>query len=85
MLDQITEHQVIPSNVLWADEETFTRNRINNTRNECLWTLENPHAIRQRRDQRRTSTNGWAEILYSEISEIEILENHLNGNNLFSL
>lgn len=69
------------TNILWSDESTFTRDGINNFHNEHIWSIENTHAIRQTRFQRRFSINVWAGILNNRLFGVHFLDNRMNAEN----
>lgn len=65
--------------VLFTDEAGFTRNGVFNTRNTHCWSVENPHAIVERRHQRQFSINVWAGIVDGQLIGPYVLPNRLNG------
>lgn len=54
-------------NIIFTDECTFTRIGLYNTRNEHVWSRENPHAVRVHNHQRRFKLNVWAAMVNSNI------------------
>lgn len=71
----------ILNSILWTDEATFTRDGVTNYHNEHVWSIENPHAKRQRAFQRRFSVNVWAGVIGNELIGPRILPPRLNGQN----
>lgn len=53
--------------ILFTDEAQFTRDGVNNCRNEHRWAVENPREKLERGHQRRFSVNCWCGILGSQI------------------
>lgn len=78
----LRQHEQNPnfiSSIVFSDEATFTRDGINNTHNEHVWSLENPHAMRVRHFQQRFSINVWGGIFNGRILPIIVLPNRLNA------
>lgn len=65
--------------IMWTDEATFTRSGFTNHRNEHLWQLENPHAVRQSSFQHQFSVNVWAGIIDDILVGPIILPATMNG------
>jgi hypothetical protein len=59
----IKAHPELFSVILLADEASFTRDGINNSRNLHTWSLENPHRTRITNVQGRLSENVWYGLL----------------------
>lgn len=57
---QENRHKV--SSILFTDEATFTRDGINNLRNNHHWSYENPHVTVECSFQHRFSVNVWCGI-----------------------
>lgn len=79
ILQQNARNPNFISLVLWSDESCFTRDGITNFHNEHVWSLQNPHAIRPRRFQRRFSVNVWGGIFNNTLLPIQIINDRLNG------
>ena len=59
----ITAHPELLSVILFADEASFTRDGINNSRNVHTWSHGNPRETRVTIFQRRFSVNVWCGVL----------------------
>lgn len=55
------------SNVLFTDEAKFSRSAVTNFHNTHIWSVENPHEIKQNRHQYQFSVNVWAGILGDQL------------------
>lgn len=51
------------SSILFCDEAIFTRDGINNHRNEHVWATENPHTITETHFQHRFSVMVWGGVI----------------------
>lgn len=79
--------------MLFTDEATFTREGVFNTRNNHIWSDENPHSVRERSFQRQFSVNVWAGLINGHLIGPHFLPQRLNGemylnflnNDLFNL
>lgn len=79
ILNKFADDPNFVRNIIWTDEATFTRDGINNHHNKHLWSLQNPHAIKQARFQRRFSINVWAGILNNRLVGMHFLNNRMNA------
>ena len=75
------EEPRFPSQVLFTDEASFTREGILNLHNLHMWSGNNPHITRQGRYQVRFAVNVWAGILGEHLIGPYILPMTLNGRN----
>lgn len=66
--------------ILFTDEAQFTRDGINNLRNQHTWAEDNPHSTIERNFQQRFSVNVWCGLLYDQLIGPFILPGHLNSN-----
>jgi len=76
----ITAHPELLSVILFTDEESFTRDGINNSRNVHTWSRENPHETRVTNFQRRFSVNVWCGVLGNRLIGPFVFHNYLTGN-----
>ena len=67
------------STVLWTDESTFSRDRINNFHNDHIWSLNNPHAFRSRRFQQRFNINIWGGLFNNTLLRLHVFNGTLNA------
>jgi hypothetical protein len=65
--------------LLTTDEANFARDGIFNARNTHIWSIENPHAIRERHFQKRFSVNVWGGIIGNKLIKPYILAPRLNA------
>ena len=65
--------------ILFTDEATFTRNRINNTRNSHRWSQEIPHGTVETNVQRRFSINVCCGIIDDMLIGPVILDDRMTG------
>lgn len=65
--------------ILWTDESRFERTGIFNIHNYHVWSIENPHAMRESTFQHRFSVNMWSGILNGELIGPFELPSRLNG------
>lgn len=75
----ILAHRRTISRVLFTDEAQFTRDGINNCRNQHVWATENPHAVIQKHSQYRFNINVWCGIYNNHIIGPHIFEGRLTG------
>ena len=75
-----TNRQLLPL-ILFANEATFTRNRINNTHNSHRWSHENPHGTVEINFQRRFSINVWCGMIDDMLIGTVILDDRVTGKN----
>lgn len=76
----LSRHQRSLYRILWTDEAQFTRDGVNNSRNSHVWSLENPHAIRQSHSQHKFSINVWAGIINNKLIGPHFFAERLDGN-----
>lgn len=81
VLNKIQEDPDFLRNVLFTDECSFERTGVFNSRNEHVWALENPHAMKQSHFQHRWRINVWAGILGDRIIGPYFLNHTMNGEN----
>lgn len=77
------EEPRFPSQVLFTDESSFTREGICNLHNLHMWSDNNPHVTRQCRFQVRFAVNVWAGILGDNLIGPYILPERLNGRTYY--
>jgi len=73
-------HQLLPL-ILFNDEDTFTRNGINNTRNSHRWSYEIPHGTLETHFQRHFSINMWCSMIDGMLICPVILDDHMTRQN----
>ena len=76
----ITAHRQLLSVILFTNEASFTRDGINNSRNEHTWSHDNPHETSVTKFQRRFSVNVWCGLLGNKLSGPFVFDNSLTGN-----
>ena len=62
LLGKFENDQHFLERVVWSDESQFTRDGINNVRNQHVWSIENPHVVKNRNFLDRFSINIWGGI-----------------------
>ena len=65
--------------ILFTDEDSFTRDGINNTHNSHWWSNKNPHAILERNSQHHFSVNVRCGVLDNQLIGPAVLPNRLTG------
>jgi len=76
----ITAHSQLLSVILFTDEASFTRDGINNSRNEHMWSHDNPHETSVTKFQRRFSVIVWCGLLGNKLIGSFVFDNNLKGN-----
>lgn len=75
----IRSHRRNVQRILFTDEAQFTRDGINNARNNHLWHQQNPFAVVQRQSQRRFSVNVWCAVYDNNLIGPHFFEERLTG------
>jgi len=76
----ITAHPQLLRVILFADESSYTRDFINNSRNLHTWPHANSHEKSATKFQRRFSMNVLCGVLGNKLSGPFVLDNNLTGN-----
>jgi hypothetical protein len=70
-----------PAVILFTGEATFTRNRINNTRNSHRWSHDNPHDTVETEFQRRFSISVWCGMIDDVLVGPVVSDDSMTGHN----
>ena len=65
--------------ILFTDEDSFTRDGINNTHNSHWWSNKNPHAIAEINSRNRFSVNVWCDAFDRQLIGPAVLPTRLTG------
>lgn len=65
--------------ILFTDEAQFTRDGVNNFKNEHIWAEENPHQTVETNSQHRFSANVWCGVINNKLVGPFILPERLNS------
>ena len=76
----IQEHPELLGVILFTDEESFTRDGVNNSRNVHTWSHDNPHETRITNFQRRFSVNVWCGVIGNRLIGHFVFDNNLTEN-----
>jgi hypothetical protein len=63
--------------ILFTDEAVFNMDRITNTRNSHIWSLDNPNASVETNFQSSFSVNIWCGIIANQLIRLSVLEKSL--------
>lgn len=75
----ISTHRRLYKYILFTDESQFTRDGINNLRNQHTWAEVNPHTTIERNFQQRFSINVWCGIVHDQLIGPFIFQERLTG------
>lgn len=81
MLAKVREDPFFLDKILWTDESSFKRDGYLNLHNLHAWCLENPHLMREDRNQYQFKVNMWTGILKGRVIGPFELPANLNGQN----
>jgi hypothetical protein len=76
----IQSHAKLLSLILFTDEESFTRDGVNNSRNVHTWSNDNPHETSVTNLQRRFSVNVWCGVIGSRLNGPFVFDDNLTGD-----
>lgn len=83
--DQTAADPLFCRKIIWSDESLFTNCGMFNRRNAHVYALENPHLIREVRNQYRFSVNVWCGILDTRIIGPYFIRGNLNAQAYLNL
>lgn len=75
----LVNHRQLFKYILFTDESQFTRDGINNLRNQHSWAEVNPHATIARNFQYRFSINVWCGVIHDKLIGPFIFQERLTG------
>lgn len=83
MTDNISNEQILPSNIMFTDKASITLNGVVNRHISQYWSSQtNAHWYRESHTQRPQKFNLWAGILDNQIiGQPFVINGNLNGNN----